>query len=598
MDDYNLKMAYEEITNIKLAADGSPRCLCWECTFRLLACTRFQQKALRSHALLARMCNQYENMQQLQTIDRQQHNLISNLVCQYINHNDVKLHETEEAYEDTQEPIQEVNINEVTSDSELHSVQFDLDPETSSDEVLAKQKKQKKCKKKKSEPKIDRRRKPASEVLNDALFSITDLTFEEQIQVIMRRKETANYKNSVFKCEDCFKGFLDEDAYNSHIIRHTDQSGTFVCEVCKTHFKMQHALRNHAASHVQKFSCKCCAYVTTRRHAAKLHEEWHNGTRYKCPHCEEDFVKFSTYMGHIRIKHPSDWVCPLCGHSFVSEKGLRLHKKLKHRFNHQPVDENGPYCQRCDVRFASQAALDQHTKLSPRHDADRKENECRKRGRRVADECDKDGKTRRSRTDKPEGPIPCEQCDMQLPDSLAYYRHFRRTHPDKNRTNYPSMKTKSMCEVCGKMFQSLALLQDHSFTHTDGKLFKCQQCDKSFQRRYRLIAHRRLHSTRPQHACAACGKRFSTASNRTRHMASHTGLKPYKCEMCGKCFKHASEKRAHITYVHLKKPWPKRARGKRRDTKQTPPAPQQQEMELAQPSWCENKMAADKMYLL
>ncbi|CAG9120340.1 unnamed protein product [Plutella xylostella] len=54
---------------------------------------------------------------------------------------------------------------------------------------------------------------------------------------------------------------------------------------------------------------------------------------------------------------------------------------------------------------------------------------------------------------KAEGPIPCEQCGMQLEDSRAYHGHFRRAHPDKNRTNYPSMKSPCMCEVCGRMFQ-------------------------------------------------------------------------------------------------------------------------------------------------
>ena len=31
---------------------------------------------------------------------------------------------------------------------------------------------------------------------------------------------------------------------------------------------------------MQKFSCKKCTYITFRRHAAKLHEEYHNGTKY------------------------------------------------------------------------------------------------------------------------------------------------------------------------------------------------------------------------------------------------------------------------------------------------------------------------------
>lgn len=140
----------------------------------------------------------------------------------------------------------------------------------------------------------------------------------------------------------------------------------------------------------------------------------------------------------------------------------------------------------------------------------------------------------------------------------CYWQTLRRTTDTsegctpthKNRTNYPSMKSKSMCEVCGKMFQSLALLQDHSWTHTDSKQFRCPACDKQFVRIYQLIAHQRLHAdTRGHHTCSVCSKNFTTASNMHRHMASHTVLKPFKCEMCGKCFKHASEKRVYVTYV-------------------------------------------------
>lgn len=76
-----------------------------------------------------------------------------------------------------------------------------------------------------NEPKIDRRRKPfLNEDLNETLFTITDLTFEEQVAEIEKRQDSANYKNAVFKCTECFKGFLDEDAYNGHMSRHTDVS--------------------------------------------------------------------------------------------------------------------------------------------------------------------------------------------------------------------------------------------------------------------------------------------------------------------------------------------------------------------------------------
>ncbi|KAJ0169490.1 hypothetical protein K1T71_015077 [Dendrolimus kikuchii] len=404
-----------------------------------------------------------------------------------------------------------------------------------------------------AEPKIDRRRKPfLNDDLNETLFTIMDLSFEEQIAEIEKRRESANYKNSVFKCEECFKGFLDEHAYTTHMTRHTDQCGEHECEICKTHFKHPHALRKHIT----------CSYVTTHRQTARLHERWHKGTKYRCPHCQDEFVKFTTYMGHIRIKHPSDFVCELCGYSFVSAKGIELHKKLKHRLDDAQIPEDGPYCDPCNVRFVSQEAYRRHLNANKGKTRRPRETKSKERKRELELE---EKRVYPSQIRRAEGPIPCEQCGLQLEDSRAYHGHFRRMHPDKNRTNYPSMKSPCMCEVCGRMFQSYALLKDHTWVHTGERPFKCDSCDKSFRMKQRLVAHRRVHSQlKRTYVCTVCEKHFSTHSNRQRHMFIHTGLKPFKCEMCGKGFKHASEKRAHITYVHLKKPWPKRTRAKRR----------------------------------
>ncbi|XP_047542993.1 zinc finger protein 721-like [Vanessa atalanta] len=274
------------------------------------------------------------------------------------------------------------------------------------------------------------------------------------------------------------------------------------------------------------------------------------------------------------------------------------------------IPEDGPLCDLCNVRFVSQEAYRRHLHVSARHntsDSDSKESNKMRKGRsRIVrekrrniedgDDDDEKKKIYPSQMRKAEGPIPCEQCGLQLEDSRAYHGHFRRMHPDKNRTKYPSMKSPCMCEVCGRMFQSYALLKDHRWVHTGERPFACESCGKAFRMRQRLVAHRRVHAPRrAAFVCALCGKSFSTHSNRQRHMFIHTGLKPFKCEMCGKCFKHASEKRAHITYVHLKKPWPKRARGKRRADRpgqmgQVPVGVS--EMDIAQPMWpnCDPKM--------
>lgn len=46
------------------------------------------------------------------------------------------------------------------------------------------------------------------------------LTKEQQIEEVLNRKNSLNYKNSVFKCDKCFKGFMTDVTYRRHMVRH------------------------------------------------------------------------------------------------------------------------------------------------------------------------------------------------------------------------------------------------------------------------------------------------------------------------------------------------------------------------------------------
>lgn len=56
------------------------------------------------------------------------------------------------------------------------------------------------------------------------LFKKTVLTYEEQLAEVQSRKESDNYLNARHKCTKCYRGFLDVDAYNLHMVKHTNVS--------------------------------------------------------------------------------------------------------------------------------------------------------------------------------------------------------------------------------------------------------------------------------------------------------------------------------------------------------------------------------------
>ena len=40
---------------------------------------------------------------------------------------------------------------------------------------------------------------------------------------------------------------------------------------------------------------------------------------------------WTSYMSHVRIKHPSEFICGFCGYSFISKLGLAMHKTMMHK---------------------------------------------------------------------------------------------------------------------------------------------------------------------------------------------------------------------------------------------------------------------------
>ncbi|XP_041983754.1 zinc finger protein 41-like isoform X2 [Aricia agestis] len=401
MVHYKLDEAFQHLTGIMVYGDSLPQQLCMECAHRLLNCDSFRRKSLRAHELMMDIIDKEAalTIDSLKSIDRSNNSLATPL---RIKHFEVDKYDYEvEFVEKTEEELKHENNLEIflpavpdeviVKDEVEDTVQFDDNNYSTDDSLPLEVQRRKKKKEKKqakrvekkaepAEPKIDRRRRPLlNSDLSETLFTITDLTYEEQVAEIEKRQESSNYRNAVFKCTECYKGFLDEDAYSAHMMRHTDECGLHRCNICKTRFAQRHALRKHVtAHHTQRYSCTACAFVTTHRQTARLHERWHRGTRYRCPHCPDEFVKFTTYMGHIRIKHPSDFVCALCGYSFVSQKGLDMHRKLKHRGGGAggagdgavEVPADGPACERCDVQFASVDAYRRHLSVSARHTDD------------------------------------------------------------------------------------------------------------------------------------------------------------------------------------------------------------------------------------
>ncbi|XP_072934804.1 uncharacterized protein [Epargyreus clarus] len=364
----------------------------------------------------------------------------------------------------------------------------------------------------------------------------TPIPQEEQYELIQQRKNSRNYKESSFKCQLCYRGFRELSTYSKHMQKHDPtQSGPLQCDMCKLHFMNTRKMYKHMRiCHTYKYSCRKCTYTCYNRGSAHMHYQFHKNVTFKCPHCEMVFNKISTRLTHVRVKHPSTFICDLCGHSFVSETGLYYHKMRSHTV--QEVSAPAPsaralYCAECGIQFRCAAAYTTHFGSSAKHaqtNISSKPVRTRKRprGRGLA------------ATDVVNNGVPtsndCELCGETLRNDVAARKHYESAHPGAD------FLKRYMCDICGHITKQYANLMVHMRTHTQEKPYSCPHCDR----------------------------KFSMVSNRDRHLVVHTGEKRYQCQHCNRRFTQSSAVKLHIQTVHLKipyAPWDKKNRKRRKE---------------------------------
>lgn len=102
----------------------------------------------------------------------------------------------------------------------------------------------------------------------------------------------------------------------------------------------------------------------------------------------------------------------------------------------------------------------------------------------------------------------------QLQPQLAPFRPFK--------TEAPSHPAEHKCEICGKCFKHIRMLNRHRRNHSPYKKYKCTYCNKGFNDSFDL----------------------------KRHVRTHTGVKPYKCDFCEKSFTQRCSLESHQDKIH------------------------------------------------
>ncbi|KAH8365789.1 hypothetical protein KR093_004402 [Drosophila rubida] len=207
----------------------------------------------------------------------------------------------------------------------------------------------------------------------------------------------------------------------------------------------------------------------------------------------------------------SCYKCDICDSRFLVEHRLQAHKRQHEGLMPYPCTEAG-----CERAFNRLHCLSQHLK---QHSGTSRWFSCEQEG-----------------------------CSKRYRHKPTLMMHMRRSHKLG-----PELKS-HVCEFCGKVFNSSAVLNDHRYTHKDKSELPhaCSEsdCQRRFASKEKLKVHLLRHAGIKNFSCPYCGMRKTTRNELKIHMNYHTLERTWPCRFCSKVCNSSGNLKMHVRTVH------------------------------------------------
>ncbi|XP_076274127.1 uncharacterized protein LOC143205021 [Rhynchophorus ferrugineus] len=167
------------------------------------------------------------------------------------------------------------------------------------------------------------------------------------------------HKNPSFcVCEDCGRSFRTKTKLLYHQRKDHTKERNYKCETCGKSFFLKIYLTKHINMKHMKLRphiCEYCGKGFSGRHALRTHVRQHtNEAPYHCNLCGERFKQRVSLRGHLKSRHSVEEentvFCDTCGKGFASDVALDVHSRL-----HSEIK-----CPWCTDTFADKNYLEQH----------------------------------------------------------------------------------------------------------------------------------------------------------------------------------------------------------------------------------------------